>query len=384
MTEKLYYKDAYIKEFCAEVVSVAQCDEYYDVVLDRTAFFPEEGGQSADRGHIGEVSVVSAYEKDGIVHHLTDGKLALGKYNCTIDFDERFEKMQCHTAEHLLCGIIHRLYGLDNVGFHLGEDIVTFDISAPLTREELDIVESMANEAVFANIKVETYFPSAEHLPTLEYRSKLELVDNVRIVKIGEVDSCACCAPHVAYTGEIGVIKILDFEKHRGGLRIIMTAGRRAVLDYRKKYENIKRISALLSEPQHVTADALEKHIQETERIKSELKGARLLLARERAVAIEPTDLNALYYFPDFSMDELREFANVAKDRVGQMLAVLGGDEGDYKYVIMSNSVNLSQEIKYINEKLSGKGGGKPMMVQGSFYAKMEDIKQVFLSGKYN
>ncbi len=379
MTKKLYYDDAYIKEFDAELLSVTPLpDGGFDVVLSATAFFPEEGGQSSDTGVIADARVTCVFEEDGVVHHITDSDPGSGKVHALLDFDGRFEKMQCHSAEHILCGIIHRLYGLENVGFHLGSDEITFDVDGVLTREELDRVEDLANEAVFANIPVETSFPTSEELSTLTYRSKLELTENVRIVKIGDVDSCACCAPHVAYTGEIGLIKILDFEKHRGGLRIRMTAGRRALLDYRTKYANIKQISAILSEPQHNTAEALARFTADFEETRSRLKASRLELAREIAKREQGSDGNAVYLFPEWTLDELREFSNVLVDSVGGMLVALCGTEGDYKYIISSKNINLSEKIREINSALSGRGGGKPMMVQGTFLSTFEAIKDYF------
>ncbi|MBO5908124.1 MAG: hypothetical protein J6Q85_08270 [Clostridia bacterium] len=378
MTEKLYYIDAYIKEFTAAVLCSEPCDGGFDTVLDKTAFFPNEGGQSADTGKIKDATVLDVYEEGGVVHHITDRAVSGDMVHCKVDFAPRFDKMQCHTAEHILCGIIHRLYGLENVGFHIGEDEVTFDISAPLTREELDRVELLANRAVFDNLKVDTYFPTSDELPTLEYRSKLELTENVRIVKIGDVDSCACCAPHVAYTGEIGLIKILEIMKHRGGMRIWMVAGERALRDYRKKYENIKEISASLSVPQHDTADALKKYMSDTELAKREIKSLRKSLAEARAEAVAKTEGNAVFFFEGFSIEELRYFVNAAADKVSGMLVALGGEAGEYKYVITSNSVNLSAEIKRINEALSGRGGGKPNAVQGSFMAELAKIREYF------
>lgn len=381
MTEKIYYKDAYIKEFDSEIVSVTSLDDgKFDVVLSATAFFPEEGGQSSDKGLIGCAKVVHAYEEDLCVHHITDAHPGEGVVHCTLDFAERYDKMQCHTAEHILCGIIHRLFGLENVGFHLGTDEITFDVDGVLTREDLDRVETLANEAVFANIPIETSFPRPDELPMLTYRSKLELTENVRIVKIGEVDTCACCAPHVARTGEIGLIKILDFEKHRGGLRIRMVAGARALLDYRTKYANIKEISALLSEPQHTTAEALGRLLADFEETRARLKASRLELAREIAKREEGSEGNAVFVFSEWTLDELREFSNTMIDRVGGILVTLCGAEGDYKYIISSKTVNLTQSIKEINSALTGRGGGKPGMVQGSFASSLEEIKAYFLN----
>jgi alanyl-tRNA synthetase len=213
------------------VLTVTPLESGFDVILDRTAFFPEEGGQSADTGKIGDAQVLYVYERDNIVHHITDKSPLLGNNKCCLDFQDRYEKMQLHTAEHILCGILHKKYGYDNVGFHIGDDVVTFDINVVLSREILDEVEDEANAVVYSNIKVDTFFPKADELEKLNYRSKLDITDNVRIVQIGDVDACACCAPHVSATGEIGLIKMLHFEKHRGGTRIWMSAGYRALAD---------------------------------------------------------------------------------------------------------------------------------------------------------
>lgn len=378
MTRKLYYEDAYIREFEAIVISCDATDGGYSVVLDRTAFFPEEGGQSADHGYIADARVLNVSERDGVVYHLTDTSVLLGEARCTLNFDERFEKMQMHTAEHILCGIIHRLHGLDNVGFHLSGGEVTFDISAPLTREQLDEVERLANEAVFANLPVTTYFPTPEELPSLEYRAKLDLTEGVRIVNIGDVDSCACCAPHVSYTGEIGLIKILDFFKHRGGLRITMVAGRRALADYNEKYRNIREISAILSTPQHDTAATLSTYVADVEELKHRLKTTRLELARNQALSVQRTEESCIYFIDGFSMEELIEFANNATSRVGGMLVALSGSDGEYKYVIASSSYDMRAEIKKINAALSGRGGGRPNMVQGAFLTDRAAILDYF------
>ena len=258
MTEKLYYTDAYINSFMATVLSVEAENDSYAVILDKTAFFPNEGGQAADTGKIADATVLDVVEKNGTVIHKTDKLLTVGDtVECQINFAERYEKMKCHTAEHILCGIMHRLFGAENIGFHLGDDVVTFDVSPVLTREQLDEVESIANRIVAENVAIATLFPTAEELSAMEYRAKLDITENVRIVNIGEYDSCACCAPHVARTGEIGLIKMLDFCKHRGGTRIYMVAGERALLDYRMRYAASQKISALTSTPQADIVDAV-------------------------------------------------------------------------------------------------------------------------------
>ena len=377
MTEKLYYIDSYISEFYATVLSVSEVELGYDVVLDKTAFFPEEGGQSADSGYIGDARVTYVYEKEGVVYHRVEKRLEKTDVFCKIDFDERFDKMQQHTAEHILCGIVHRIYGYQNVGFHLGDDVVTFDIDHPLTREQLDEIEDLANEAVFNNLAVEAYFPKAEELSSLQYRSKLDLAENVRIVKIGDVDSCACCAPHVKRTGEIGLIKCLDFMHHRGGVRITMCAGGRALRDYREKYRNIREISAILCEPQHTTAEALNRYSSDKEKIKLELKTLRRAYAESLASNVSAEN-NLVVVLNHVEMDELRDFANKAVKNVGGILVALMGEDGDYKYVMASQNIDLRAMSKDINCKLNGRGGGHPQMIQGSIFTDIEKIKEYF------
>ena len=377
-TEKLYYENAYIGDFYARVISTSAVEGGYDVILDKTAFFPEEGGQSADVGYIAESRVLDVYEKDGIVHHITDIEPTLGEHWCSIDFDIRFEKMQCHTAEHILCGIIHSLFGFDNVGFHLGDDEVTFDVDGVLDRSQLDRIEEMANEVVFSNIQVEAFFPPINKLPYIKYRSKLDITEGVRLIRIGEVDTCACCAPHVANTGEIGMIKILDFMKHRGGTRIWMVAGKRALHDYRRRYENIKKISGMLSTPQFEVASTLETYIAESESVKAGLKVARLKIAELEADCVEITEKSEVFLLPDFSIPELIAFSNIANKKVGGITVALSGCDGDYKYVISSASTDLRAMTKEINSALSGRGGGRPEMIQGSFAATLGEIKAYF------
>ena len=377
-TEKLYYTDAYISSFTARVIEIKSIENGFDVVLDKTAFFPEEGGQSSDRGTIGEANVSHVYERDSVVHHVTDRSPDMGVVECKIEFSERFEKMQCHTAEHILCGIIHRLFGFDNVGFHLGDDEVTFDVNGVLDRSQLDTVENMANEIIFSNVEIETSFPTSEELLKIDYRAKLDLTDGVRLVKIGDVDTCACCAPHVSRSGEIGIIKILDFMKHRGGTRIWMVAGRRAVLDYRSRYDSVKKISGLLSTPQSDVADTLYNYISESEGIKASLKIARTRIAELSAESVKETDGSKVFLFPDFSIPELIAFSNIANKKISGITVSLSGSEGDYKYVISSATVDLREMSREINSALGGRGGGRPEMIQGSFSADLQKIIDYF------
>lgn len=379
MTQKLYYTDAYIKEFEARVLSAEKSGELYDVVLDKTAFFPEEGGQSSDRGFIGSSRVLDVRETDGKIHHFCDTPPTIGeKTACKLDFDERFEKMQCHTAEHLLCGVIHKLFGFENTGFHLSDEQVVFDVSGVLTKEDIEKVSALANGAVYENRPVNTYFPTESELPSLEYRAKLDLKTGVRIVEIEGYDSCACCAPHARATGEIGIISILNFEKHRGGTRIYMLAGRRAERDFVKRMGVLRRISALTSEPQLTADNAVERIVGECEELRQELKAQRMSEAAMRAEMLTSTDGNLVVRIPHFGNPELIAFSNTALPKVGGILVCLGGEDGDFKYVISSRTENLRLRAGEINSALSGRGGGREGMIQGSFGATLSEIEKFF------
>lgn len=379
MTEKLYYKDAYTREFYAEAIAVENSGEKFDVVLDRTAFFPEEGGQYSDTGTIDGLRVVAVYEKDGIVHHLCDGAPRLSeRLDCRIDFDERFEKMQCHTAEHILSGLFHKYYGLENVGFHLGKEDVTMDISAPLDKEALEKIEALANEIVYKNVEVTTKFPRPEELENLTYRSKLDLTENVRIVDIGEYDSCACCAPHVSFTGEIGAIKIFEYEKLRGGMRIHILAGRRAMRRISDMYKGHKKISAMLSTPISENDIGVENLLNNLAKIKAEYDKFRLNSFIEKVENTPTTDGNRVLYFKEANLSELREIANSLISRVGKFLVLLSGEDGRLSYVIASESVDLRAELPKINAALNGKGGGKGIMASGNFSVSREAVADFF------
>ena len=379
MTEKLYYKDAYLAEFSATVLACDVVDGGYRIVLDKTAFFPEEGGQYSDTGYIENVRVEDVREKDGIIYHIAREPVTVGAtLECGIDFADRYEKMQCHTAEHIISGLIHKHFGFDNVGFHLGDDYVTMDISGVLSRTELDMIEDLANAVVFENVAVISEFPTPDELPTMDYRAKLDLTENVRIVRIGEYDACACCAPHVARSGECGLIKILDFQKLRGGIRMFITAGRRALAYFRAMFNSASEISQLLSVPKEEISDGVSKLAEALAKERADFKAYRLSSAKARAAAIEHTAGNLVLHFADLEGEELRAFASEAMSSVDGILVTLGGSDSAYKYVIASNSTDLRAASRDINAALGGRGGGSPTMIQGSFTADLDTIKAYF------
>ncbi len=380
MTKKLYDLDSHIREFEAVVLSCEKKGKGYEVILDRTAFFPEAGGQTADTGTIDEARVLDVQERDGELIHLTDSPLESGKtVKCALDWEIRFRKMQNHTGEHIISGITHSLHGAENVGFHLSEDDVTLDFDIELTREQLNNIEYLANVAVSRNLLVTAEYPSDEELASMDYRSKLELTENVRIVTIEDCDRCACCAPHVKRTGEVGLIKLLDFARHKGGVRIHMQCGLDALDDYREKYTNIQAISARLSAKQHSTAEAVERFMDELERQKRACADMTEKYIALRLSTVEVTGRNICLFEQDMDAIALRGLVNGMMELTdGLCGAFCARPVGGWSYVIGSSAIPLGAGAKGINARLGGKGGGTDEMIQGSVACSREEIEAFF------
>jgi alanyl-tRNA synthetase len=379
MTEKLYYTDSHIISFEANIISCEKDRNGWSVILDRTAFFPEGGGQPADTGRLGGVKVLDVREKGGEVRHITEAPLEINTaVTGVIDWDVRFRRMQNHSGEHLVSGLVYKLYKLNNVGFHMGSDIVTVDFDGELDRAALDNIELLANLAVSEDLPVKAYFPSSASLKRLKYRSKLDLTENVRIVKIKGYDTCACCAPHVNKTGEIGIIKLLDFMRHRGGVRVSMLCGLDALTDFRKRYESTAEISSLLSVKQHETAPAVRRLLDEEAALKLSLNEIRKQLVAAKAALITEAEGNLLLFEPSLDADSLRELVTIGMDRCNGICAGFTGGEGDWRYVIGSRHTDMRQAAKEINTALHGRGGGRGDMIQGGLACTRVEIESYF------
>lgn len=378
-TERLY-DDGHIKNFTAVVVSCDKVDGAYEAVLDRTAFFPEGGGQLADTGRLGEAVVSDVKIVDGVIYHTIDIPLKKGMTVVgEIDWEQRFRRMQNHTGEHIVSGITHSLYGYSNVGFHMGSEDITLDFDSELTRQQIREIEVLANKAVAANVQVSISYPTAQELESLDYRSKLELDGGVRIVTIEGYDCCACCAPHVKRTGEVGMIKLLDFLRYKGGVRIHMKCGLDALDDYNTKYDNVSKISALLSAKQEETSDAVERVLDELSAKKFEIAKAKKRIAFLLASALQPTQGNICLFEEELSADEMREIVNGGVQKCTGVCAVFSGNDTDgYNYVIGSSSVDLKMRSKEINLAINGRGGGRSEMIQGSSKAARAVTEEYF------
>lgn len=369
------------RKFDAEVISCKALEgDCYEVILDKTLFFPEEGGQACDTGRLGGARVLRVLEQQGIIYHIADRELAVGTaVQGEIDYEERFRKMQNHTAEHIVSGLIYRNFGLHNVGFHLSSDEMTADFDGELDAEQIKLIETLANQAIFECHTVRGYYPDASILASLEYRSKLDLTENIRIVEIEDVDLCACCAPHVSNTGEVGLLKILYAEKYKGGVRLYMKAGYDALEGYRTEYEQCRRISISISAKHSEVADGVDRLLEEVDGLKGRISQMKREIMTLRLEKIAYTDGNICIFEDDGDMLALRNLVNEAKKRCGGICACFSGnDESGYKYIISSTTVDLRAKAKEINGAICGRGGGSCEMIQGSCTAKREEIELYF------
>ncbi len=375
ITEKLYDIDSHLSTFDATVLSCAQENGEYIITLDRTAFFPEAGGQPSDKGVIDGVKVhYVSIEENQIFHH-TKEPITVGKHIVgTIDFTRRHRFMQNHTGEHIISGILHAMYGFSNVGFHLNEEFATLDFNGELTRTQLDEVEQLANQKVWNNLAVRCYYPTPDELSALEYRSKKELEGDIRIVEITDTDMCACCAPHVKNTGEIGIIKLLDTERMRGGTRVILKCGDYALADYRKKYENAVHISALLSAKQDeiaVAVDALQSKLDGEKEAHTQAVGRML------SFMIASASTNVIFA-DNLDTKELQMLADGLHKTKGGLCGAFSKREQGYAFAICNEDVALQTFFADFKTKLTVRGGGRGGMVQGTVFADKEQIKLFF------
>ena len=398
ITPALFEEDSYTSCFTATVTKCSPVRykerDCFAVVLDRTYFFPEGGGQTSDTGKIDEKEVFDVQTVEGeIVHYAAEPVAEGATVNCLLDFEKRFRKMQAHSAEHLFCGLVHNRFGYENVGFHLADDIVTFDVSGVLEADELFAIEKEANDIIYRNVPITVSFPSKEELQTIAYRSKLEFSGQVRLVTIEGYDVCACCAPHVKSTAEIGVLKITDFFPHRGGTRITLIAGAGAYEDYYLLDRNNRAIMKLLSSKREETPAVLERYMERTAALTQE----NLELKKKLTDIITKSTMAKLQERIDAGDDRPFVICPEALDDVGMrnlinrcctlpfagiVIGFLGDDTAGYRYIASpgsarnANAVPLQEFAKELNGALNGRGGGNSQMVSGRAACKKADIEK--------
>lgn len=399
LTKRIYETDGFASEFEARVIELRECDaskygeSVIGLVLDETAFFPEGGGQQCDEGTIDDNNVIDVQiDSDGAIVHYIKCKDAYQPGQTVkglVDMSVRFPRMQNHSAEHIVSGLVNSKFGYENVGFHMSKESVRFDFNGAITKEDMLEIEKAANEYVYKNIAINVYFPSEEELADLEYRSKLDLAQGVRLVEIPGADMCACCAPHVATTGQIGIIKIIDVMPHRQGTRVTMVAGINALDDYNMLHEDNLRIMALLSSKRDTTADFTKELLDRNTKLKEENTALKKEIASveskkvlDRLAGRTLEDKSPEVVFSNV-LDNvgMRNLINEAAKVYGGIVAgFIGDDDSGYRYILgtaKEDDNDIIRLSKALNEKFGGKGGGNKQMVQGSLSGNRKDIENL-------
>ena len=376
MTEKLYERDSYLREFSAQVQTCEAAEGGFLVTLDRTAFYPEGGGQPCDLGTLGGAAVLDVRLRDGEIVHLCDAALSCGAaVRGEIDWARRFDFMQQHSGEHLVSGLLHAEFGCDNVGFHMGKDMITIDFNVPLDDAALRRIEQKANEAIWADLPTQILYPPAEKLPHIFYRSKKELAGQVRIVRFPGVDSCACCGTHVARTGEIGVIQLLSCVKFHDGVRVEMLSGGRCLRYLRRIREENHGVSVMLSAKPMETAAAVARMSRELEAAKQRLTTLEHAEQQRRAEALRGAGDTVLFE-AELAPDQVRNLCDKVAKTCGGRCAVFAGADGGWKYAVGGGEADLRPLCKALNAAFSGRGGGKAGFVQGSVQGTRAELER--------
>ena len=378
-TEKLYYQDPYLTTFTAKVLTCEPAKTGFLVTLDRTAFYPEGGGQPADHGTLGAAAVTDVHEKDGLIFHTCDAPVETGAaVEGSIDWPRRFDHMQQHSGEHILSGLLCSLYDCDNVGFHLGADTVTIDYNRELTWEQVLEAEHRANETIWADTPVEITFPSPEALEQLHYRSKKELTGQVRIVTFPGADCCACCGTHVRRAGEVGLIKVLSCQKFREGVRMEILCGQRAYRYLSQVYDQDHAVAQLLSVKPQDTLAAVERQNAELTTAKQRMTELEDQLFSLRAQALTGLG-DVLLVEPPMRPDGARKLADAVAKAAGGLAAVFAGEGNSHVYaLVQADGGDITPLVKRLNAALSGRGGGRNGFAQGSVQADESAIRAFF------
>lgn len=376
MLNELFYRDPYKKEFEAKVINCNEGKKGFEIVLNDTAFYPEGGGQPSDEGTLGDARVTFVKRVGDKIVHYTDKPLEVGTSVIgRLDWDRRFDNMQNHTCEHIFSGLVHQKYKYENVGFHMGLDDITVDFSGEIPPETIPEFEKLVNQAITQDIELNITFSSEEELEKLHYRSKKELHGRVRIVSVPGCDRCACCGTHVRRTGEIGMFKILEASKHRGGTRVRFVSGGRALRDYDWRIKEISKVSALFSAKPNEIAKASEAFIEEAKSKdqKAAIRTDRYL--RSLAKTLKPESGLLTVFEEDLTPFELKRFAGILREEFPtETIGVFSPASQGFNYVLASVNPEFPKMSKSLNARLNGRGGGRDGIVQGTFKASEEEI----------
>ena len=398
-TIKLYDNLPYETEFTAKIIKISSFDKeknLYELVLDKTLFFPEAGGQSCDKGNINIENSTTIVERvvidnEDVITHIIHSEIPLQLENLAkveiygkIDWIHRFSNMQQHSAEHIFSGIVHRKYGFENVGFHLSDNNVTMDYSGYLTPEQVAEIEFETNKVIAQNISISCYYPNENELNNINYRCKSELSGDIRIVEIKGIDICACCCPHVKQTGEIGLMKVISSIRYKGGTRLSILCGFRALEYFNSLYAQMGELKSLLSAEQSEVVNTVTLLRNEKDELKNKLiEVSKNLLISE--IDNLPTGSPALIFADEINPKSQREALNYLISKRNNYCGILvGNDKKGYSYLIGSNNLDSVLVQAKLKEGLNAKGGGKKEMIQGFIEASKNEIEALLNNFPFN
>lgn len=376
--DKLFYEDQYIKEFTAEATDIKEKDGAYHVVLDKTAFFPGGGGQFCDLGTIDDNEVMEVYERDGAIYHVIKQKLIkMHDLKCSIDWERRQDGMHQHLGQHVLSGCFFKLFNANTLSFHLGNDISTVDIKGHLEEEKIRAAEKYANLIIGENIQVQSFVPGEAELSELNLRRDLPKTnEEIRIVKVGDLDINACCGVHPRSTQELRMIKIKRWEKHKEGTRIEFLSGNRAIEDALRKDKILTEICRYLSSNEveaikciNNLNEQLKTTLDENKRISEEIASYEVKAMLENAEKIGDYSVIKKIYDKQ-SVKYVSKLATklAAQEDTIALMAVKDGEKASIIFAAAKNIKGISMKDLLKNTLLliEGAGGGSEFLAQGA------------------
>jgi len=382
-TQALYDQDSFARDFVGKVISCEEVtvndEKLYKVVLDKTVFFPEQGGQTSDIGKLDDRAVVDVQIENEVIYHFCKGGFLIGEeVHGVIDWNHRFNNMQQHTGEHIFTGLAHNMYGADNVGFHLSDNTVTLDLNIELSQEQVDILERKCNELIGQNLAVKAYYPRQDLLGAIAYRSKKEIEGPVRLVEIEGIDLCACCAPHVNSTGQVGLLKVISYGKYKGGCRVYILCGLRALDDYNRRMRILSNSYQTLNCKEEEVPEKIAGIMEDNKQLKyriCDIKAGMLM----NQIATYPSEVSdVVIYSEDLDAKIMRDGVNSLVEKHDGLCAIFSGDDEEgYNFVIGSKTRDCAAIAAGLREMLNAKGGGSKQMAQGSIKATRSEIGRV-------
>lgn len=372
--QKLYFNDSYITEFLANIIEVIPYKDKHAILLDKSYFYPESGGQPSDLGIINGVEVEYVTEENGNVMHITQNQLSIGPANCKINWSHRFDNMQQHTGQHIISACFYKLFGGETSSFHIGKDSSTIEIDVEsFDSVMIEKIEALANSIVFNNITVSANIVDKETLSALPLRKQPKVESNIRIITIEDIDYSPCGGTHISRTGEIGLIKIKRLEKLKNSYKFEFVCGSRALKDYANKNYIVNKLGAHLSTPEQEIESAYLKFTEDYKNLQKQLSQLRSEVVNYDVQQLQQNAFNlndAKVIIKTFENRDFNDIKLISQALISSPSTIaLLASKGQTCQLIFARSedieTNMNNLLKAILPLLNGKGGGSPKAAQG-------------------